>query len=145
MRRVCTQVTAASYDGPAITSRQHPRLVGSTHRLPSSSQTISKCSAIGIGSGTCIVYAPGTFTHDDQAKAVAQLLCSDRRIRVLIGPAGAGKTRALRAVVDAWQHSGGDVLGLTVSQSAARVLAEEAQVRAENTAKWLHETRRGHW
>jgi conjugative relaxase-like TrwC/TraI family protein len=82
---------------------------------------------------------------DDQEKAVTDLLSSDRRIRVLIGPAGAGKTRALRAVVDAWERSGGDVVGLTVSQSAARVLAEEAQVRAENTAKWLHETTAGNW
>jgi ferredoxin len=23
-----------------------------------------------IGSGVCLVYAPGTFTHDDEAKAV---------------------------------------------------------------------------
>ena len=23
-----------------------------------------------IGSGTCIMYAPGTFTHDDETKAV---------------------------------------------------------------------------
>jgi ATP-dependent exoDNAse (exonuclease V) alpha subunit len=37
------------------------------------------------------------------------------------------------------------VLGLTVSQAAAAVLADEAQVRAENTAKWLYETRRGRW
>jgi conjugative relaxase-like TrwC/TraI family protein len=86
--------------------------------------------------------------HDlggDQADAVRELLGCERRIGLLVGPAGAGKTRALRAVVSAWQHNGGEVLGLTVSQAAADVLAAEAQVRAENTAKWLHETRRGHW
>ena len=86
--------------------------------------------------------------HDlggDQAYAVRELLGSDRRIGLLVGPAGAGKTRTLRAVVAAWQRNGGKVLGLTVSQSAAQVLSAEAQVRAENTAKWLHETRRGHW
>lgn len=81
---------------------------------------------------------------DDQADAVRELLGSDRRIGLLIGPAGAGKTRTLRAVVAAWQQ-GGEVLGLTVSQAAADVLATEAQVRAENTAKWLYETRRGRW
>jgi hypothetical protein len=48
-------------------------------------------------------------------------------------------------VVDAWQHAGGSVVGLTVSQAAADVLATEAQVRAENTTKWLHETRHGRW
>ena len=86
--------------------------------------------------------------HDlggDQAAAVRELLGSQRRIGLLVGPAGAGKTRTLRAVVSAWQHHRGEVLGLTVSQAAAEVLAAEAQVRAENTAKWLHESRRGRW
>ena len=82
---------------------------------------------------------------DDQAAAVRELLEADRRIGLLIGPAGAGKTRTLRAVVAAWQQAGGQVLGLTVSQAAADVLTSEAQVRAENTAKWLYETRRGRW
>ena len=81
----------------------------------------------------------------DQAAAVHELLGSPQRIGLLVGPAGAGKTRTLRAVVAAWQHDGGDVLGLTVSQAAAGVLASEAHVFAENTAKWLHETRRGRW
>lgn len=82
---------------------------------------------------------------DDQADAARQLLGSPRRVGLLVGPAGAGKTRTLRAVVDAWQQAGGPVLGLTVSQAAAQVLSAEAQVRAENTAKWLHETARGRW
>lgn len=81
----------------------------------------------------------------DQAAAVRELLGDDRRIGLLIGPAGAGKTRTLRAVVDAWRQTGSDVVGLTVSQAAAEVLTVEAQVRAENTAKWLHETRRDTW
>jgi conjugative relaxase-like TrwC/TraI family protein len=81
----------------------------------------------------------------DQAAAVTELLDDGRRIGLLIGPAGAGKTRTLRAVVDAWHLDGGNVLGLTVSQAAAQVLATEAQVRAENTAKWLYETRHRRW
>jgi len=86
--------------------------------------------------------------HDlggDQAEAVRELLGSSRRVGLLVGPAGAGKTRTLRAVVSAWQHGGGEVLGLIVSQAAAGVLADEAHVRAENTAKWLHETRTPTW
>jgi hypothetical protein len=82
---------------------------------------------------------------EDQAQAVQELLGADRRVGMLVGPAGAGKTRTLRAVVDAWQQTGSEVLGLTVSQSAAEVLAAEAEVRTENTAKWLHESRLGRW
>ena len=81
----------------------------------------------------------------DQTQAVAELLTDDRRIGLLIGPAGAGKTRTLRAAVDAWRDTGREVLGLTVSQAAAQVLSAEAQVRGENTAKWLFETDRGRW
>ena len=86
--------------------------------------------------------------HDlgrDQSAAVRDLLATDQRIGLLVGPAGTGKTRTLRAIADAWQTDGGAVLGLTVSQSAAAVLADETGVRTENTAKWLHESRRGRW
>jgi len=82
---------------------------------------------------------------EDQADAVRDLLGTDERIGRLVGPAGSGKTRALGAAVEAWRATGGEVLGLTVSQAAADVLAIEAEVRAENTAKWLWETRRGRW
>lgn len=89
-----------------------------------------------------------TAAHDlggDQAAALRQLLGSDERIGLLVGPAGTGKTRTLRAIADAWQTHGGSVLGLTVSQSAAAVLADETGIRTENTAKWLHESRRHQW
>ncbi len=82
---------------------------------------------------------------DDQRRAVAALLGDDSRVSQLVGPAGAGKTRALRAAVDAWQADGGEVVGLTVSQAAANVLAAEANVPAANTSKWLHETTTGRW
>jgi conjugative relaxase-like TrwC/TraI family protein len=105
----------------------------------------SEPSGRGPGEGTI---EAAIVEHDlggDQATAVRELLGTDRRVGLLVGPAGAGKTRTLRAVVAAWQHTGRDVLGLTVSQAAAEVLATEAQVRAENTAKWLYESRRGRW
>jgi hypothetical protein len=92
--------------------------------------------------------ATATEAHqlgEDQAQAVTELLGDDRRIGLLVGPAGAGKSRTLRAAVDAWERSGGSVLGLSVSQAAAEVLATEAEVRTENTAKWLYETGRGRW
>ncbi len=82
---------------------------------------------------------------DEQRQAVVELLGDDGRVSQLVGPAGAGKTRALRAAVDAWGAGGGEVVGLTVSQAAANVLAAEANVAAANTAKWLHETSAGRW
>lgn len=82
---------------------------------------------------------------DAQADAVRVLVGSDQRIGLLIGAAGSGKTRALGAAAEAWRLSGREVIGLTVSQAAADVLATEAGVRAENIAKWWLETGHGRW
>ena len=82
---------------------------------------------------------------DDQAHVARQLLAHTRRLSLLVGPAGAGKTHTLRAVVDAHTAVGRPVVGLSVSQSAAEVLSELGGLRAENTTKWLLESRAGRW
>lgn len=79
---------------------------------------------------------------EDGELAVRGILSSSARLDLLVGPAGAGKTSAMRAVVDAWKASGRDVIGLTLSQSAAEELSGASGSRAENTAKMLFETRR---
>lgn len=82
---------------------------------------------------------------DSQADALAQIVTSGRRIDLLVGPAGAGKTRAMHALQAAWRaEQGGDsVVGLAPSAVAAQVLAEDLGIDCENTAKWLHEYDRG--
>jgi len=64
------------------------------------------------------------------------------RIIVGIGPAGAGKTTAMKAYANAWQTSGGRVIPLATSSRAAQVLGAELGVRAENLHKFLHEAGR---
>ena len=61
----------------------------------------------------------------DQARAVHAVCTSGRRLEVLVGPAGSGKTTTLRAVRRAWErHRGaGSVIGLAPSATAARELA----------------------
>jgi conjugative relaxase-like TrwC/TraI family protein len=81
--------------------------------------------------------ATGTPLDAGQAAAVRRFVTQDRGLDVLEGPAGSGKSRAMRAVVDAWTASGRDVLGLALSQTAAQVLADEAGCRAENIARFL--------
>jgi conjugative relaxase-like TrwC/TraI family protein len=73
----------------------------------------------------------------DQTAAVRTLMASGRRLELLIGPAGAGKTTTMRAVVKAWETTGRRVVGLTVAQSAAQVLAEETACTAHNISRWL--------
>lgn len=78
----------------------------------------------------------------DQLDAVRAIAASGRRIDVLVGPAGAGKTTTLKALRLAWErgHGQGSVIGLAPSANAARQLAEALTIPTENTAKWLHET-----
>ncbi|WP_225997715.1 AAA family ATPase [Myceligenerans pegani] len=81
----------------------------------------------------------------EQANAVQQVATSGRVVDVLVGPAGAGKTTTLRALVRAWtaRHGPGSVVGLAPSATAAKVLADDVGQPAETTAKWLTEHRHG--
>jgi AAA domain len=74
----------------------------------------------------------------DQAAAVFPALTSARTIEVLVGPAGSGKTRTLAEAAHVWKTAtGGQVVGLTASQSARNVLADAGLDHAENTASFL--------
>lgn len=78
---------------------------------------------------------------EGQAQALAKIADSGRKIDLLVGPAGAGKTTAMRALHAAWTtaHGPGSVVGLAPSAAAAQVLADDLGVACDNTAKWLHE------
>lgn len=53
----------------------------------------------------------------------------------------------MNALRRAWEkrHGAGSVTGLAPSAAAADVLAGDLGIATENTAKWLHEHRRGNW
>jgi conjugative relaxase-like TrwC/TraI family protein len=80
----------------------------------------------------------GTGLRLDQAAAAFAVLTSARRIEVMAGPAGSGKTRTVAQMARAWREAGmGEVIGLAASQTAANVLAEAGVTRAHNTARFL--------
>ena len=83
----------------------------------------------------------------DQEQAIAKIGLSGRTLDVLVGPAGTGKTTTMNALRRAWEkrHGAGSVTGLAPSAAAADVLAGDLEIATENTAKWLHEHRRGNW
>ena len=87
----------------------------------------------------------GQRLSTEQVQAIATVAVSARQVDVLVGPAGAGKTTALRALHRAWisQHGKQGVVGLAPSAAAAQVLADELGTGCENTAKWLHDHRQG--
>jgi conjugative relaxase-like TrwC/TraI family protein len=81
---------------------------------------------------------------EDQAAAVYGILTSGRRVDVLVGPAGAGKSFAVKRLADAWkQTTGTRVVGLTTAQNAAYVLANEGMDDTWNIARWLDRIDKG--
>ena len=108
------------------------------------------------GAATGDVHAEGGHLHpesvtgwtgglrDDQAAAVYGILTSGRRVDLLVGPAGAGKSRAMGELSTLWrEHVGGKVVGLAVAQAAADVLAGEGFDTTHNVAKFLTDARAG--
>ncbi|KGN29460.1 hypothetical protein N802_13620, partial [Knoellia sinensis KCTC 19936] len=77
----------------------------------------------------------------EQAAAVIATATSGRRVDLLIGAAGTGKSTAMAGVRAAWEaaHGPGSVVGLAPSAAAAEVLADAVGVPTENTAKWISE------
>ena len=74
---------------------------------------------------------------NDQREKVLAILSSGRGGDVLIGPAGAGKSRTVGALARVWeQQLGGRVLGVATSNMATRVLTEDG-LDALNTMQFL--------
>ncbi len=89
----------------------------------------------------------GVRLDPDQVAAITQLACSGRVLDLLVGPAGTGKTTALRALHRAWTaaHGRDSVIGLAPSAASAEVLGDSLGITAENTAKFLYENQKGRW
>ena len=68
----------------------------------------------------------------EQANIARAIVTSDRRIEVLVGPAGAGKSRTVGEMAAMWERSGGKVVGLSVAQNAAEVLKDEGIKNSAN-------------
>lgn len=83
----------------------------------------------------------------DQVAAITAIARSGLTLDLLVGPAGTGKTTALRALHRAWTAAYGQdsVIGLAPSAAAAEVLGESLGARAENTAKFLYEHGKNRW
>ncbi|MEV0135743.1 MobF family relaxase [Dactylosporangium sp. NPDC050688] len=81
---------------------------------------------------------------DEKRDALRFVLGDTRRVVGIVGPAGSGKTFLQRAVGEVANRIGHPIIGLTVGQNAAEVLAAATRkdgamgIRTENIAMWLH-------
>ncbi len=94
--------------------------------------------------------ANGTELNRGQVQLVRDLATSGRRVQLAVAPAGTGKTTAMRALATAWGYSGGNVLALAPSATAASQLGEELGqgIHADTLHKLTYEIgqpRPAHW
>ncbi|MGE3357607.1 MAG: MobF family relaxase, partial [Acidimicrobiia bacterium] len=80
---------------------------------------------------------------DHAQVAVARAVAGDAGLVVVVGPAGAGKTTAVRPGIDGLARQGRPVFAVAPTATAAAVLAEETGVAADTIDKLLVEHRRG--
>ncbi len=139
----------ARRDGMAPGER-HGGIRYSTRRVLEAEQSILAAVEAGRHAGVAIVTprAVGQAVERcglgaDQAEAVQRLCTAGERVAVLVGPAGAGKSRALGAARLAWQQSNVRVRGVAPSAVAAGVLSEQAGIPAETVAKFLLDAAHG--
>jgi len=84
-----------------------------------------------------------TSLDPGQRGLVTAFACDSRLLLAGIGPAGSGKTTAMRSLVYALHGGGRRLVPLATSASSADVLGRELGVRAENLHKFIHEWTRG--
>ena len=72
-----------------------------------------------------------------QAAAVRGICAEGRRLSLVLGVAGAGKTTAIGSVADAYAAAGYTVVGTATSGQAARTLGREAAVESRTLASLL--------
>jgi len=117
---------AGARSGPAMTREEAARALGAE---------VAELEAALHQPPGAEVQTTASGLRMDQAAAAFHVLTSDRRVEVIVGPAGAGKTRVLAEIGKAWAQ--GRVVGVTPSQSSRDVLAEAGVAESYNFAQFL--------
>ncbi|MBN9739471.1 MULTISPECIES: MobF family relaxase [unclassified Pseudonocardia] len=121
--------TAAVSDGGYVLRGAHRERYTSAANLGREEAVVARVCApleVGLAAGRVAAVREelvGQGMSHDQVDAVTAILSSHVAGDVLVGPAGAGKSRTVGALADVWTREiGGRVLGLATSQVAAENL-----------------------
>lgn len=77
----------------------------------------------------------GIELNDGQVALVREMATSGARVQLALAPAATGKTTAMAPLAAAWRNSGGNVIGLAATASAAEVLAADLAAPTDTIAK----------
>lgn len=127
------------YDQPAATRYTSRRILYAERRLVDTAARTGGRTADHNSVNLALLQAMANREplNPAQQALVRDMATSGRRLQLAIAPAGTGKTTAMRALATAWTSSGGTILGLAPSASAAEQLRTQLghDANAENLAK----------
>lgn len=133
-------------DGTSVFRPRHSVKYSSTAVIAAEERLVARSEAVGgpivrpAITTRVVAHSKGSLSSQQRA-ALESITTSGRVLDLLVGPAGAGKTTAMRALRSAWipEHGQGSVIGLAPSAAAAQALADDLGIACDNTAKWLTE------
>jgi conjugative relaxase-like TrwC/TraI family protein len=135
-------------DGSSIYRRRECELATSMAMLQAEERILSaaRTSAIPAVSQQLfdqVEQQVGGSLDDGQRQLARAFACAETVLVAGIGPAGAGKTTALRLTVAAVTAAGGRVIALAPSSRAAQVMADDLGVAAHTLHTWLQQRDQG--
>ena len=133
-------------DGSSVFRPRHSAKYSSTAILESEARLLGR-SEMTTGPTVRQPFVARVISHSNGIRSVQQrtalesIAASGHALDLLVGPAGAGKTTAMRALRSVWvsEHGQGSVVGLAPSATAAQALGDDLGIACDNTAKWLTE------
>jgi conjugative relaxase-like TrwC/TraI family protein len=81
--------------------------------------------------------ARGKTLNPGQAALLREMVGCGRRVTLALAPAGTGKTTAMAGLSHAWRSSGGTVVGLAPTATAAIELATDLSAPTDTVAKYV--------
>ncbi|MGC0239515.1 MobF family relaxase [Arthrobacter sp. SD76] len=122
-------------NGASRYGKVHAALYTSSGILHSEDRLLTAAARTVIPAATPDAFDTALTAQDKQFDAgqlqlAREFACSDRLLLVGVGPAGAGKTTALKLAADTVRAAGGHVIGLAPTAAAAAVMGTELGAKA---------------
>lgn len=136
----CTELHPTTI-GPARPSDGRPATEHVAQRVATTDAVLDQEERLLSWAARAVLPSTGSVLGPQHA--AAQAMAADARLVLVVGPAGAGKTTAVRDAVASLTRDHREVIGLAPSGKAADVLARETGCRTRTLAKFLHDHRTG--
>ncbi|MDO5676357.1 MAG: MobF family relaxase [Propionibacteriaceae bacterium] len=135
-------------DGSSIYQPPAAELYTSTAVLEAEDLLLNAAQDVALPAVSQAHFEAALAYHDGplnqgQIDLAHQVACSESIVTVGIGPAGTGKTTAMKLAIAATSNAGVSVHGITVSAAAAEQLQQATSMTSTTIAKWLLDTGNG--